>query len=145
MKKQDYRSSITAHTTPKEALEKISRVSEWWSTNFEGSSQKVNDIFTVRFGSGDMFKIKVSELIPGKKISWEVVDSVQTGVKDATEWTDTKILWEVSAQKEGTRIDFTHIGLVPNLECYNDCIQGWDYLLQKSLIKFLTENKGLPV
>jgi uncharacterized protein YndB with AHSA1/START domain len=141
---QDYHISITADITPKEALDKISRVSEWWATNFEGSSQKLNDVFTVRFGSGDMYKVKVTEFIPDKKFVWQVIDSHQGWVANETEWTGTKILWEVSAQKDDTQIDMTHIGLVPIIECYDKCTQGWDYLLQKSLLRFLTENKGLP-
>jgi hypothetical protein len=143
--KTDYHGSIVAKITPKEALDKISRVSEWWATNFEGSSQKPNDIFTVRFKSGDMYKVKVSELIPENKIAWQVIDSHQGWVKNQNEWTDTKILWEVSTQKDGTRIDMTHVGLVPNIECFDKCTLGWDYLLNKSLFRFLTENKGLPV
>ncbi len=141
---QDYHTCITADITPKEALDKIGRVSEWWATNFEGSSQKLNDIFTVRFGSGDMYKVKVSEFIPDKKIVWQVIDSNQTWVANATEWTGTKIAWEVSTQKDGMRIDMTHIGLVPGIDCYNRCKQGWDYLLHKSLFRYLTENIGLP-
>ncbi|MDR3577147.1 MAG: hypothetical protein P4L50_25075 [Anaerolineaceae bacterium] len=145
MNKQDYHSSILAQITPKEALDKISRVSEWWAIDFEGSSQKLNDIFTVRFGSGDMYKVKVSEFIPDKKIEWLVIDSYQGWVNNQTEWTDTKIIWEVSAQQEGTRIDMTHIGLVPTLECHDKCTLGWDYLLQKSIFRFIAEKKGLPV
>ena len=145
MKTQDYHSTFVANVTAKEAFDKISSVSEWWSTNFEGESQKLNDIFTVRFPDGDMYKIKVSEFIPDKKIAWQVIDSHQTWVANATEWTGTKILWEVSAQKEDTRIDMTHIGLAPSIECYDKCTLGWDYLLNKSLFKFLSENKGLPV
>lgn len=145
MKDQDYQSKIVANVTPKEAFDKISRVSEWWGTRFEGSSQKLNDVFTVRFGNGDMYKGKVSELIPDKKIVWQVIDSNQTWVANATEWTGTKILWEISVQKEGTQIMMTHIGLNPSLECYETCSHhGWDYLLHKSLFKFLTEDKGLP-
>jgi hypothetical protein len=143
-KKQDYRTAIVADVTPKEAFDKISHVSEWWATNFEGSSEKLNDIFTVRFASGDMYKVKVSEFIPDKRIVWQVIDSHQSWVANVTEWTGTKILWEVSAQKDSTQIDMTHIGLVPSFECYDKCIQGWDFLLHKSLIKLLTENKGLP-
>lgn len=145
MKNQDYRSSIVANVTPKEALDKISRVSEWWAKNFEGSSQKLNDIFTVRFGNGDMYKGKVSEFIPDQKIAWQVIDSHQTWVANVTEWTGTTILWEVSVQEAGTQITMTHIGLNPSLECYETCSnKGWDYLLHKSLLSFLTENKGLP-
>jgi hypothetical protein len=144
MKNQDYHASMVAKITPKEALDEISRVTDWWGKHFEGRSQKINDVFTVRFGSGDMYKMRVSELIPDTKIVWEVVDSFKTGVKDATEWTGTKILWEVSEQKDGIRIDMTHLGMNPDIECYGVCTQGWDYLLQKSLLKLLTENKGNP-
>lgn len=144
--KPDYHSIIVAKITPKEALEKISRVSDWWATNFEGSSQNLNDIFTVRFANGDMYKMKISEFFPDKKITWDVIDSHQGWVKNETEWTGTKILWEVSEQQDGTQIDMTHVGLTPELECYDTCTtKGWDYLLHKSLSKLLTENKGLPV
>jgi hypothetical protein len=142
--KQDYRTAIVANVTPKEAFDKIARASEWWANNFEGSSQQLDDVFTVRFGNGDMYKLKVSEFIPDQKITWQVIDSNQTWVTNITEWTGTKILWEVSAQEDGTRIDMTHIGLGPSLDCYDKCIQGWDYLLHKSLIGLLTDNKGLP-
>jgi Activator of Hsp90 ATPase homolog 1-like protein len=142
---QDYQGSIVAKVTPKEALDKISRVSEWWAKNFEGSSHKPNDIFTVRFGSGDRYQVKVSEITPDKKITWDVIDSYQGWVKNQTEWTGTKILWEISVQEDGTRIEMTHIGLAPTLECHDKCIQGWDYLLHRSLFGFLTVNKGLPV
>lgn len=145
MEKQDYHGSIIVTSTPKEAVDKISRVSEWWVKNFEGNSQKRNDIFTVRSGSGDRYTVKVSEFIPDKRIVWEVIDSHQGWVKNETEWTGTKIVWEVSAQKDGTHIAMTHIGLVPSIECYTKCTLGWEYLLHKSLFKFLTENAGLPV
>ncbi|HEY4389665.1 MAG TPA: hypothetical protein VGN34_34925 [Ktedonobacteraceae bacterium] len=63
MKNQDYHSSITTHSTPEEAFDKVSRVSEWWAKDFEGKSEEPNDVFTVRFKNGDMYKVKVSEII----------------------------------------------------------------------------------
>jgi hypothetical protein len=39
----------------------------------------------------------------------------------------------------------THVGLVPDIECYDMCSQGWDYLILKSLLNLITENKGNPV
>ena len=38
----------------------------------------------------------------------------------------------------------THVGLVPGIECYEDCEKGWDFYIKESLFKFLTEGKGLP-
>jgi hypothetical protein len=39
MKTLDYTATITANTTAKDAFENISRVPEWWGTDFEGSSK----------------------------------------------------------------------------------------------------------
>jgi hypothetical protein len=70
---QGYRSSITANISPIEAFDKISRVSDWWTTGVEGKSQSIGDEFTVRFG--DTFvKFRVIELVPGKSAAWEVID-----------------------------------------------------------------------
>jgi Activator of Hsp90 ATPase homolog 1-like protein len=142
--KQDYRAKISVNVTPEEAFEKISRVQEWWGKNFEGKSSKVNDVFAVRFPSGDMYKIRIAELDPNEKIVWEVIDAFQSWVKNTSEWKGTKIVWEIKREKNGVSIDMAHKGLVP-LECYNRCKIGWNYLTQESLSKFLTDGKGLPV
>jgi hypothetical protein len=34
--------------------------------------------------------------------------------------------------------------LVPEVECYNACTGGWDHYLKGSLLKLLTEGKGMP-
>ena len=145
MKEQDYHSSITASVTPQEAFEKISHVSEWWAKDFEGKSEEPHDVFTVRFPNGDMYKVKVSEIIPHKKITWEVIDSYQGWHDNHTEWVGTTIVWEVLSPKDSLEVKMTHIGLVPEFECFDKCSHGWDYLMQKSLLELLNEGKGLPV
>lgn len=145
MTTHDYHSSITADIAPQEAFDKIVRVSGWWAKDFEGKSEEPNDVFTVRFPNGDRYKVKVAEIIPNKKIVWEVIDSYQGWHNDHTEWIGTKIVWEVFPQKDGVEVKLTHSGLVPEFECFDKCSQGWDYLMQKSLSRFLTENTGLPV
>ena len=144
MQQQDYHGSIAADITPKEAFDKISCVNEWWSTNFEGESSKLGDVFTVRFKSGDWYTIKISEMISGKNIVWDVIAADQTWHEDRDEWTGTKIVWDISPEKDGSIVTMTHQGLVPEFECYEKCKMGWDYLTQKSLLKFLNGDKGLP-
>jgi hypothetical protein len=145
MANQDYQSSMTTHSTPEEAFDKISRVSEWWAKDFEGKSEEPNDVFTVRFQAGDMYKVKVSERIPNKKVIWDVIDSYQGWHNDHTEWVGTKIVWEVVPQTDSIEVKMTHLGLVPEFECFDQCSLGWDYLMGKSLLKFLDTNKGMPV
>ena len=36
------------------------------------------------------------------------------------------------------------IGLVPDIECYNVCEEGWNGHITISLVKFINEGKGMP-
>src|SRR5215471_17365127 len=116
---QDYQSSFAANVSPREALEKISRVSEWWGKNFEGKAREAGDVFTVRFPGGDRFTAKVAEVVPETRVVWEFIDTYQGWVKEPTEWVGTKIVWEVTRQQEGVAVKMTHVGLEPELECFS--------------------------
>ncbi|MCW3106521.1 MAG: hypothetical protein JWQ09_1027, partial [Segetibacter sp.] len=137
MKENDYNTSIMVDATAHEAFESINSVSQWWTENLEGSSQKLNDEFTVRFGDVHMSKQKVVEVIPDKKVVWLVTDSKLNFIKDKNEWTNTKIVFEIAENGGKTQLSFTHIGLVPEVECYTSCTKGWDYYLKGSLFKLL--------
>ncbi len=52
--------------------------------------------------------------------------------------------FEITTKGNSTQIDFTHIGLVPEVECYNDCVKGWNQYVKDSLLKLITEGKGQP-
>jgi hypothetical protein len=73
MKNENYNCSITANITAKEAFEKINRVSEWWSKNIDGKTEKLNDVFTYRHGD-TWVTFQIIECIPDKKIVWHVTD-----------------------------------------------------------------------
>jgi hypothetical protein len=144
MKKQDYNTLLTVNASAKEVFKNINSVTKWWTEDLEGSSQKLNDEFTVRFGDVHVSKQKLIEVIPDKKVVWLVTDSKLNFIKDQQEWTNTKISFELSSHDNKTQINITHIGLVPQVECYNSCTKGWDYYLKGSLFKLLTEGKGTP-
>jgi hypothetical protein len=143
MEQEAYHCSITANITPKEAMKRISRVSDWWAKNTEGSTQKVNDVFTVRFGE-TFVSFKITEIIWDTEMVWRVTDCYLHWQKDKTEWNGTKIVWDLSEKDHSTSIHFTHLGLVPGVECYENCVEGWDGHIKGSLLKLLTENKGNP-
>ncbi|HSW96502.1 MAG TPA: SRPBCC domain-containing protein [Candidatus Saccharimonadales bacterium] len=145
MDKQSYKKIIITKTTTKDAFDKICRIPEWWAKNFEGKSKEKGDVFTVVFKSGDMYKIKVAELVPNGKIVWDVIDSYQGWNDHHTEWNGTTIIWEISSQKDQTEVQMMHVGLVPEFACFESCSQGWNYLVEKSLQKLLDEDKGMPV
>ncbi|MEJ7685311.1 MAG: SRPBCC domain-containing protein [Segetibacter sp.] len=144
MKEQDYHTSITVDATAHESFESINSVSQWWTENLAGSSKELNDEFTVRVGDVHMSKQKLVEVIPDNKVVWLVTESKLNFIKDKNEWTNTKIVFEIAENGSKTQIIFTHIGLVPEVECYNSCTKGWDYYIKGSLFKLLTDGKGTP-
>ena len=144
MKKQDYHTSITADGSAHKAFESINSVTKWWTENMEGSSQKLNDVFTVRFGDVHYSKQKLVEVVPDKKVVWLVTDSKLNFLKDKQEWTNTKISFEISSQNDKTKIHFTHIGLVPEIECFDACSNAWSQYIQQSLWSLITMGSGRP-
>jgi len=144
MTEQDYRISFAVNTAVTEVFSRINSVSEWWTEDMEGSSQKVDDEFTVHFDDIHVSTQKLIEVIPDKKVVWLVTKSKLNFIKDKSEWTGTKISFDLSNHDEETLINFTHFGLVPQVECYNACVEGWDYYIKGSLFKLLTEGKGMP-
>ena len=144
MKQEDYHTSIAVDATAHEAFKSINSVAKWWTENLEGSSEKLNDEFTVRFGDIHFSKQKLVEVIPDKKVVWLVTDSKLNFLKNKHEWTNTKILFEIAENDGKTQINFTHLGLVPEVECYNSCTNAWGQFIKGSLFKLLTEGKGTP-
>ena len=142
MKQQHYHNSAVVHVTPEEAMRKIINVPAWWSENFEGKCEAAGDVFTVRFGK--IYKtFKVTELSAHRMV-WEVIDCHMPWLSNIKEWNGTSVVWEISKSAEGTVVSMTHIGLVPEVECYNDCRKGWNYYFEQSLLKWITDGKGMP-
>lgn len=144
MKERDYHTSITVDATAQEAFDSINSVTKWWTENLEGSSQKLNDEFTVRFDDVHVSKQKLVEVIPFKKVVWLVTDSKLNFVKDKQEWTNTKIIFEILTRDNKTQVHFTHHGLVPEYECFDACSNAWGQYIQQSLLRLITTGKGQP-
>jgi Activator of Hsp90 ATPase homolog 1-like protein len=144
MKKQDYTVSLTVDATAQEAFNAINHVRGWWTgePGIEGSTGKLGDEFTYRYDPYHYSKQKITELIPGKKIVWNVIESTLNFVKDKDEWTGTKIIFDISKKAGKTEVRFTHMGLVPAIECYDGCSNAWGQYIHESLFKLLTGGKG---
>ncbi|MFO1469993.1 MAG: SRPBCC domain-containing protein [Turneriella sp.] len=144
MKADDYQVNITVPLAAPDVFHAINRVTEWWTYDLEGRSAAVGDEFTVRFGDVHTSTQKLIEVIPGERIVWLVRKSHLNFVKEKSEWTNTKICFEMSDENGKTQVRFTHYGLVPQIACYGACRQGWNYYIKGSLYKLLTTGKGEP-
>jgi hypothetical protein len=110
----------------------------------EGPSEKLDDIFKVNFGGDAFVTQQLIEVVPNNKVVWLVTDCYLPWFKDKTEWTNTKISFDISTENNSTTMHFTHIGLVPGVECYDSCVKGWDQYVKGSLLKLITEGEGQP-
>lgn len=63
-------------------------------------------------------------MVPPKRIVWLVMEQNFKDTKKQ-EWNGSTVLFEISALNGKTRLRFTHQGLVPPLDCYEDCQYAW--------------------
>ena len=139
----DFASTLVADQTPEQVFNAINNVPAWWSTSFEGSTEKLNDVFTVRFGEVYITS-KVTELVPGKKIVWLVLDCNKPWLKNTKEWNGTRMSWDITRKGDQTHLQFIHLGLQPEIECFEVCSNAWSEYLQKSLHQLITAGTGKP-
>lgn len=141
----NFTTTFLVDQSPKQVFEAINNVAAWWQGEVKRSSNTINDEFTYRMEDLHFSTQKVVELIPNKKVVWLITDSKLTFTKSKNEWTGTKVCFEIVEVNNKTQVCFTHIGLVPTFECYEDCSNGWTQLLQKSLFSLITKGKGQKV
>lgn len=144
MTNHSYTTMIEVATSPQDVFDDISQVSKWWSKDFEGNSAKLNDEFVICHPGRHYSKQKLVELIPGKKLVWLVTESKLDWLgRDKHEWTNTKMVFEITTKGDQTLLQFTHEGLVPEKECYSRCEQGWDMVIRERLFNFITSGKAI--
>lgn len=136
--------TLLVDQTPEEVFNAINNVSEWWGAGIEGNSEKIGNEFIYRHKELHYSVQKIVELIPGKKVVWLITDSSLSFIDKKDEWTNTKVCFDISKKDNKTQIVFTHIGLIPECECFDACAGGWGYYVGESLFQLITTGKGAP-
>lgn len=144
MDNNSFTAVFSVDQTPEEVFAAINNVRGWWSEEIEGSTDKPGAEFNYHFKDIHRCKVKITELIVGKKVVWHVLDNYFNFTKDKTEWKGTDIVFNVSKKGDKTEIRFTHQGLVPEYECYDACSEGWGFYINTSLQDLITTGKGQP-
>lgn len=123
----------------------INQPQKWWQGDIEGDTDKLNGVFTYRMLDMHYSKQEVRELLPNAKVVWWVTESHLNFTQDPAEWTGTKIIFDLRESDGKTTLTFTHEGLLPKVECYGACSDGWEQLIQQSLYSLIATGKGKKV
>ncbi|WP_300671989.1 SRPBCC family protein [Soonwooa sp.] len=141
-KDENFTATIIVEQSPEIVFSAINNVRGWWSKNIDGSTEQLNSEFVYR----DKYltaKIRITQITP-QKIAWKVLESHNTffGDKYEKEWDGTQMIFEITEKGGKTEITFTHLGLIPQFECFNVCSNSWNFFITESLKSLIETGKG---
>jgi len=140
----DFTTSFTVPQSADEVFAAINNVRGWWSGDIEGSTDELGAEFTYRYQELHRSTQRITEFEAGKRVAWHVVDGYLDFTNDKTEWTGTDITFDISQHGSETEMRFTHLGLVPEFECFESCSSAWGFYINSSLRNLITTGKGEP-
>jgi hypothetical protein len=141
MTDRNFTTTITVTQNPADVFAAINNVRGWWSEEIEGHADKVGETFKHHYKDLHRCEIVVKDLVPGEKVVWTVLDNYFSFPEDKTEWKGTDIVFEIVKRGDKTEVKFTHVGLVPEYECYDVCSDGWRTLIKGSLHDLITSGQ----
>ena len=141
---KDYTASFTVDQTPEEVFNGINNVRGWWSGEITGDTNKLGAEFTYCVQDVHRSKQKITEFVPDKRVVRRVLDADLSFTKDKGEWKGTEIVFEIAERGDKTELSFTHVGLVPAYECYNNCSNAWGLLVKGNLRRLIETGKVQP-
>lgn len=118
------------------ALRATESVTDWWGP--ATGSAEAGGTFEVSFLNGrQVIRLDV-EPTSHRRVVWSVDSAPLT-----PDWAGTTIVFEVEDNGDGATIRFRHQGLIPELECYEMCHEGWTHYLG-SLVSYVETAQGQP-
>lgn len=136
----DFEWEIQSMKTTEEVFKILLDVRKWWSgfysEEINGKDERVDDVFTFKAGN-HYSKQRLVQLIPQKRIVWEVVESNLGFVDNNYEWLNTQLIFIITKLEDSTKVLFVHKGLTPMLECFQACSSVWTWYFENRLSPLL--------
>lgn len=128
---KDFSTSFEVPASRTEVFRAITRPQEWWEDSIEGSADTAGGEF--HFQNDDQFaELYVSEAEQGDRLVWRVEPT--GNLLEDPEWDDTDIIFELEDAPDGdTRVKFTHRGMHPHEDGYEEAAADWKARLRDKL------------
>ena len=140
MSQADLTVSFTVDADPEAVVAAIGDVASWWTGDIEGDSTHVGDRFTYRYGAMHRSTQVVTELTE-QRVVWHVEDGDLAFTSTRDDWVGTDIEFAITATGSGTRVDFTHRGITPEVECYDQCSPAWSHYIGANLAQRIVSGR----
>ena len=137
-----FSTSFTVDQSPQEVFRAVTEVPRWWTGEVDGDTARLGDEFVYRYADLHVSRQKVTELVPGRKVVWRVLDAKLSFTADPAEWAGTEIVFGIDRTAGRTVLTFEHAGLVPAVECFDQCSSAWGFFINGSLKRLVTTGEG---
>jgi hypothetical protein len=144
MSAQDFTTTYRVDQSPAEVFAAVTDVRGWWMEQIEGPTAALGDEFVFHKEPIHRSRQRLTDEVPGERVEWLVTEADLAFVEDRTEWVGTRIRFDIVPTEAGTRLTFTHVGLVPVQECFEICRNAWSWYINVSLRRRITTGTGLP-
>ena len=135
---ESFSTVITVEKPAEAVFQSLTKVTSWWSKDFEGSSSKLGDAFIIHHPGQHYSRQQLVEVVPNKRMVWLVTDSTLDWLQgNKHEWTGTRMTFDIKEDADLITLHFTHEGLTPNKECFLMCEQGWTMIIKDWLFHFI--------
>jgi len=118
-----------------EALTARQGLAGWWTNDTQGDGDVVEGVVEFRFDAGG-FDMVVLDLVPGKRVLWQVVDGPE-------EWIGTQVSWDLTLDGDYTEVLFKHVGWKEPVDFMHHCSTKWAVYLM-SLKQLVETGRGAP-
>lgn len=142
---RDFTTSFTVDQSPEQAYAAICNVRGWWSENIDGPTDEPNGEWVYHNEPVHVARFRVTELVPGRRVAWRVLENFMSFIDDKNEWVGNDIVFDIARRSDKTEVTFTQIGLVPDYECFEICNNSWRGYINASLRSLIATGKGAPI
>lgn len=122
-----------------DAIATLDGLRAWWTPLVDGSTAEGDDVRLEFEGLDQHIIMHVDAARRPSEVRWTCV--IHTALP---EWQGTEVRWSIHDRGAGAcELALTHVGLTPELECFDHCEVGWDRFLE-SIVGYVERGKGAP-
>jgi len=121
----DIRHLVFIQSTPEKIYKAIATqegIASWWSVH-NNAKEETGSTYRISFGSDYFKEIKITELIPDRKVAWQILEA-------HPEWLHTTIVFDISMGATVTELRFAHNGWREYTDMFAQCNHHWGIFLQ---------------